>query len=127
MEPMCRNLTHLLICLTMSLTLAVSGGAAATQLTMALVAASGTEVVICADGQAKTIVLNAAGEPIAPMSKDCAKCPDCRQVVTLAVPPAVVGAAKAQSLPVETRDAPARFASRLVRGPQLPRAPPKGI
>lgn len=125
---MCRNLAHLLMCLAMSLTLAVSGGkAAVAQLTMALEAASTIEIVICADGQAKTVLLNAVGEPVVSTSKECAKCPDCRQVIATAVPRAVIATTNVQVLSVETRDVPVRFTLLFVKGPQQPRAPPKGL
>ena len=70
MGAMTRTLTHLLICLTLGLTLVISGDrVAAARLTMALEAASTTKIVICADGQVKTVVLNADGEPVSVQSQ----------------------------------------------------------
>ena len=127
-QRMYRNLTHLLICLIVSLTLVVSGGkAAVAQLAMAYEAASTTEVVICADGQAKTVLLNAAGEPVAPKSKECAKCPDCRPVIAIAMPRAVIAISDMQLLSAAMPDVPVPFNPLSVKGPQQPRAPPKGL
>lgn len=129
MGCMTRKLTHLLICLTLGLTLAVSGGqVAAARLSMALGDATLTELVICADGQVKTVRLNAEGEPVAPKSKDdCANCPDCRQVIAVATPSAAVAAAAAQLLGVQAPKMRAGFLLFFVKGSQQPRAPPKGL
>jgi hypothetical protein len=75
---MIRALSHLFICLTISLMLAIIGAqAAVARLVMAVDAATTTEVVICGASGAHRVTLDAAGVPVpqkAPHS--CASCPD---------------------------------------------------
>jgi hypothetical protein len=129
MGTMTRKLTHLLICLALGLTLVISGEkVAAARLTMALEAATTIELVICAEGQVKTVLLNADGEPVPSKSKDnCAKCPDCRLAIAIAAPTSAVSTSDAQSLSIGTPELQGRFTLPFLTGLQQPRAPPKGL
>jgi uncharacterized protein (DUF736 family) len=124
-----RTLTNLLICLTLGLTLVISGGNVATaRLTMALEAATTTELVICADGQVETVMLNANGEPVPSKLKDqCAKCPDWRLAMALAFLSSAVTASDEQSRTIEAQSLRVRFDLLPLEGLQQPRAPPKGL
>ncbi len=87
-KAMNRSINQLLTRALLILTLIVTGAAtSAAQLTMAAEMASATEMVICGDGEALVVTLNAAGEPVAPNSPShCSDCPLCCQAAALALP-----------------------------------------
>lgn len=128
MAGMMRSVPHILLCVLLCMTLAVSGTrAAAARLMMAVETATTITLVICAEGQSATITLDATGKPVAPKSHDCATCPDCTQPSAASV--AAQGTASAPDL--IARQAAPRFAPIFVpvrvSGPMQARAPPKGL
>jgi hypothetical protein len=117
-----------LLCTLVGLALVLSGfGAAAARLTMAVEAASTTEVVICGDAGARLVRLDGQGTPLAPASDSCATCPDCMAGTAFAPPgpPAIatpmLGQGAALSVPC-----PVILPARVLCAVQA-RAPPKGV
>ena len=122
-------MAYLLICLSMVFALTVSGAqVAAARLSMSVEAATTTELVICADGQAKTILLNADGQPVAPKSpRNCSNCPDCQQTTAAALPGCAVATPILQRRSIEAPALPVRFTLLHAKGPAQARALPKGL
>jgi hypothetical protein len=123
-----RNFAHLLICMTLSLMLVASGvKASAARLSMALEGEATTELVICADGQAKTVFLNAKGEPVTPDSKKrCANCPDCRHATAITQHFCTAVEAVMRSISVPAPVLPVSIVATYAEMHPQPRAPPKG-
>lgn len=127
---MIRHLTHLLFCLSLALTLAVTGvAAAAARVSMEIDAARMTEVVICHGDSASLVTLDASGTPVPhPAKAHCANCPDCCQMAAAALPQAGRAEAAPSGL---TSVAPLHpFAPAmllLVPGHVQARAPPKDL
>lgn len=76
------GLERVLILIVVSLALAIAGGARAMALTHSMGAES---LVICSEGGEEIIYLNAEGQPADPMV-DCAKCPECLNGASAALP-----------------------------------------
>ncbi|MGV8987156.1 MAG: hypothetical protein ACOH2H_12835 [Cypionkella sp.] len=127
---MTRPLRHLLTCLLLSLTLALAGATtAAARLSMAAEADLLTEVVVCAEGGAHVVTLNAAGKPVAHKSTgSCTHCPECWQATAFALPdPARSDLTSEHPSKAEPSPSLPHFTLTRATGPLQARAPPKEL
>ncbi len=124
-----RSVEYLLIRISLILALTVSGvQVAAAQLSMAIETATISELVICADGQVKTVVVNSDGQPVEPKSRHyCSSCPECQLTAALGLPAYVVAAPILQRRSIEAPVLSIGFTLLHAKGPAQARAPPKGL
>jgi hypothetical protein len=124
-----RGAIQLLFCLILSFALAIAGAeTAVARLAMAAEAATTTAVVICADGQARTVLLNDRGQPVTTKTpRNCATCPDCRQTPAVALPVILPPQPVLQQRTLARAVPPNRLVLTQTRGLVQARAPPKGF
>lgn len=124
-----RNLPPFLMCLWLSFALAVAGEqAAASRVSMAIMDATSTEMVICAHGESATVRIDFMGKLLPVKSgHSCATCADCRFSASTPMPQNsafglhVLSARLASAQPVPT------FTPQSPTTPAQARAPPKGL
>ena len=123
-----RNPSNFLLSLLLGLALTFSGAAAAgARLAMAVDQATTNEFVVCGDGGARIVVLNWAGEPVAPLdSRSCANCPDCRQTLAFTLPGCAVVAPVLLSASTAAPELSPTIVLTRALSPVQARPPPKG-
>ena len=123
-----RNPSNFLLSLLLGFALTLSGAAAAgARLAMAVDQATTNEFVVCGDGGARIVVLNWAGEPVAPLdSRSCANCPDCRLTMALTLPGCAVVAPVLLSASTAAPELSPTIVLTRALSPVQARPPPKG-
>lgn len=127
MVGMKRTLPHCLLCLLVSLTLALtSAGVAAARVLMAAEAAMTFDVVVCGAGGAHVVTLSQSGMPVAPKAPHhCAMCPDCRLTFVADLPGSPLQPHATRLGSVDLPVLPRHFGLPRAPGPVQARAPPK--